>query len=263
MRYIWLILFLLVAGHAAASSLTVYDAGEGLLARIKTDNSSIWIDTGSLIKIRQNISRLQPPGEPSPTDLILTHLHPDHASGIFELVERYPEINVYDSCMPGIGVEDGDLIRWTDEFLSSLKKRTCLDHQSRLAFDDVEIEVLWPTGEFQSKDHNYYSLVLKVSARDIHVLMMGDANKNTEKWLLSHKSEILKGVDVLIVGHHGSGAVSSSEFLSAVYPRVAVVPVNLNNARGYPSQETLDRIIQHGAELWVTGIDGDYRINFD
>ena len=194
---------------------------------------------------------------------ILTHLHPDHASGIFELVERYPEINVYDSCMPGIGVEDGELIRWTDEFLSSLKKRTCLDDQSRLAFDDVEIEVLWPTGKFHSKDHNYYSLVVKVSSRDTHVLMMGDANKNTEKWLLSNKSESLNGIDVLIVGHHGSAAASSSEFLKAVHPEVAVVPVNSNNARGYPSKETLDRIIQHGAELWVTGTDGDYRIKFD
>ena len=263
MRCIWSILFLLVAGQAAASSLTVYDAGEGLLARIKTDNSSIWIDTGSLIKIRENISRLQPPGELSATDLILTHLHPDHASGIFELVERYPEINVYDSCMPGIGVKDGELIRWTDEFLSSLKKRTCVDDQSGLVFDDVEIEVLWPTGEFQSKDHNYYSLVLKVSARDTHVLMMGDANKNTEKWLLSNKSESLKGIDVLIVGHHGSAAASSSEFLKAVLPELAVVPVNSNNARGYPSQETLDRIVQHGGELWVTGTDGDFQIEFD
>ena len=262
-RHLSLILFLLITGPCAASSLTVYDAGEGLLARIKTANSSIWIDTGSIIKIRENISKLQTSNEPSPTDLILTHLHPDHASGIFELVERYPEINVYDSCMPGIGVEDGELIRWTDEFLLSLKARVCVGDQSSLVFDDVEVEVLWPTGKFHSKDHNYYSLVLRVSAGKTHVLMMADANKKTEKWLLKNKLQSLKGINVLIVGHHGSASASSPEFLAAVDPELAVVPVNSNNARGYPSRETLERIIQNGVDLWVTGTDGDYRLEFE
>ena len=262
-RHLSLILFLLITSPCRGASLTVYDAGEGLLARINTAGSSIWIDTGSVIKIRENISKLQTNNEPSPTDLILTHLHPDHASGIFELVERYPEINVYDNCMPGIGVEDGELIRWIDEFLSSLKARVCLTDQSSLAFNDIEVEVLWPTGNFHSKDHNYYSLVLRVSDGKTHVLMMGDANKKTEEWLLKNKLQRLKGIHVLIVGHHGSASASSNEFLAAVDPKVAVVPVNSNNARGYPSRETLERIIQNGADLWVIGTDGDYRLEFE
>lgn len=249
--------------QACASSFTVYSAGEGLLATIKTKNSHIWIDTGSLIKIRQNILRLHPPGTLPPTDVILTHLHPDHASGIFELVERYPEINVFDNCMPGIGVEDGDLIRWTDEFLKSLKARSCIDDNARFFFDNLLINVLWPTGNFQSKDHNHYSIVLKVTSEEKSILIMGDANKQTEMWLIRNKFDEIKNIDVLIVGHHGSGAASSSEFLSVVNPKVAVVPVNRNNLRGYPNQLTLNLIKQHGIDLWLTGINGDYQIELD
>ena len=262
MRVIFLIFSLLFSKISMASSLTVFDAGEGLLARLKTENSSIWIDTGGLLKIRENISRLQPTDESAPTDIILTHLHPDHASGIFELMERYPEINVHDNCMPGISVDDGELIRWTDEFLSSLDSRSCIHAGSIFEFDDVKIEVLWPTQNFHSNDHNFYSLVLRIDSENTSVLMMGDATKKTEKWLLTSKRERLQGIETLIVGHHGSDAATSHEFLALVQPITAVVPVNKNNARGYPSQKTLERILEHGAELWLTGEMGDFRIEF-
>ena len=263
MRIIWLILFVFYTSKSMAANLTVYDGGEGFLARLNTDNYSIIFDTGSLLKIRENILKLRSISNTSPTDIFLTHLHPDHASGIFELVENYPNINIYDNCMPGISVEDGELIRWTDDFLSSHKKRSCVNNNSSFVFDNVKIDILWPTGMFVSKDHNFYSLVLRISSEKTNVLLMGDANKNTEKWLLKNKFGNIQNIDYLIVGHHGSASSTSYQFLEVVKPNVAIVPVNLNNARGYPSDETLNLIINHGANLWITGLNGDFRIDFD
>lgn len=262
-RLFFSFLFLLGLNQsAAASTLAVHDAGEGLLITLNTDNHAVWIDTGSLLKIRANLESFQPKNKPI-TDVILTHLHADHSSGIFEIVEKFPGVAVYDNCMPGIAVEDGELLRWTAEFLAKIEKRFCVKEGSELVFDEVQLQFLWPTGVFTSKAHNHYSLVIKITAKEKVILVMGDANKKTERWLLRNQKNRLQHVDVLVVGHHGSNASSSIEFLDFVSPETAVVSVNLNNARGHPSKEALARIASVGANIWVTGRDGDFAVTLD
>ena len=163
--------------------------------------------------------------------------------------------------MININVEDGDLIRWTDEFLGSIENRMCLKSGSKLNFDTIKIDVLWPTGSFRSKDHNYYSLVLKIRKKKTTILIMGDALRATEEWLIKNQLDNIKDVDVLVLGHHGSDHASSKKFLDIVNPSIAVVPVNKNNVRGYPSPATIERLKENGIKMWVTGYDGDFKLD--
>ena len=246
-----------------ASSFFVYNAGEGLFARVITEKYSVLIDTGSLFEIRKNLLKLKKNNNFIITDVILTHLHADHSSGIFEILDEFPRVNIYDNCMTNINVDDGDLMRWTDQFLKTLPKRMCINDKTKLIFDDVLIETLWPTGNFKSKNHNHYSLVLKITTKQKSVLVMGDALASTEKWLIENKLDKLKNIDVLVVGHHGSDAASTKIFLDIVNPNMAVIPANKNNIRGYPSYKTINRIKSLGINFWITGIHGDFQLKLN
>ena len=260
-NFVFILMISLNLGEVEASNLTVFDAGEGLMARILTNNSAVLVDTGSLLKVRENLDKLEKTQDITLTDLIITHLHPDHASGIFEVLSRYPQINVFDNCMPQIDVTDGDLIRWTNELLSTIEKRECINQKSKLIFDDVEIQVLWPSGKFENKNHNYYSLVLKVTSPSKSVLMMADTNKRVEEWLMANKLDDITNIEVLVVGHHGSDNASSLKFINTVKPEIAIVPVNKDNVRGYPSNDTLTRLKNSNAKIWITGDHGDFTLN--
>lgn len=258
MKYFLILTLLSFVSNTFCASLIVTNGGEGLLVRILNEDKSIWIDTGSLNKIRSNLDKIKKNKEPYPSDIFLTHLHPDHASGIFELIEKNPDINIYDNCMPNINVKDGEIVRWTNDLLLAHEKRTCINNQSKIFFDDVKIEVLWPTGNFKSKNHNLYSLVLKISKNSKSVLIMGDAPKEAEKWLIKNKLSSLENINVLIVGHHGSDSASSEDFLEIVSPDIAVVSVEKQNVRGYPSKKTIKNLMHNINEVWITGWDGDF-----
>lgn len=62
--------------------------------------------------------------------------------------------------------------------------------------------------------------------------------------------------DVLKVGHHGSDTSSSYVFLREVMPRYAVISVGEGNSYGHPTEETLSRLSDVGAEIYRTDLLG-------
>ena len=62
--------------------------------------------------------------------------------------------------------------------------------------------------------------------------------------------------DVLQLGHHGSRTSSSSEFLQAVSPEVAVYSAGVSNQFGHPHQEVVDRVQSLGIDLYGTAEHG-------
>ena len=61
---------------------------------------------------------------------------------------------------------------------------------------------------------------------------------------------------VLRVGHHGSRFASSSAFLEAVRPILAVISVGARNPFRHPSPDTLARLEATGARVYRTDLDG-------
>ena len=71
-------------------------------------------------------------------------------------------------------------------------------------------------------------------------LFMGDAGAEVEKDIIEKYN--LKDIDVLKVGHHGSGTSSSEEFINNIVPKYSIISVGKNNKYGHPNKEVLNRL---------------------
>ena len=83
------------------------------------------------------------------------------------------------------------------------------------------------------------------------MLLVGDAERAEEEWLLARDSLALRA-DILKVGHHGSSTSSTEAFLAAVAPRLALVSVGNGNVYHLPKADVLQRIASHGAQVLRT-----------
>jgi competence protein ComEC len=108
----------------------------------------------------------------------------------------------------------------------------------------------WPVGD---KPQNSDSMVLRLSYGQSSVLLVGDAQKRTERYLcaLEHpKATLLK------VGHHGSVNATSQELIDTARPEFAIISVGPGNSFGLPRYETLERLASAGTRVYRTDLDG-------
>ena len=107
---------------------------------------------------------------------------------------------------------------------------------------------------FQGKECNNSSIVLKVQYGNNSILFTGDLEKSGEQPLLQYEyfleSEILK------VGHHGSYTSTSTDLLNKVQPLVAMISVAKKNKFHHPSPMTLGRLENYGIKTYQTSRGG-------
>ncbi|MGQ0545464.1 MAG: ComEC/Rec2 family competence protein, partial [Betaproteobacteria bacterium] len=125
----------------------------------------------------------------------------------------------------------------------------------RWDWDGVRFEFLHPppaqagAGAPPARRNNP-SCVLRIEAAGGSMLLTGDIERTVEKELP------VKGTDVLLVPHHGSRSSSSPQFIAAVRPRYAIVPVGYRSRFGHPAPEALERYRAAGATVLRTDLDG-------
>jgi hypothetical protein len=66
--------------------------------------------------------------------------------------------------------------------------------------------------------------------------------------------------EVLKIGHHGSKNSTTSEFLAAVRPRLAIISVGADNPYGHPNAELLERLANANVRVLRTDRDGAVHI---
>lgn len=106
-------------------------------------------------------------------------------------------------------------------------------------------------GAAREERPNERSLVLAVDYAGRRLLLTGDAGEATERVLLRRYGAALRA-DVLKVGHHGSRFSTTPEFLAAVAPDVALVPVRADPRRRLPDDGVLQRLRRSGARVYRT-----------
>lgn len=241
--------------------LRVLDVGEGQAVLLHKNKHAILIDTGHAGVAGQVVKRMHELHIEKLDYLILTHLHPDHASGLFRVNEAYPRVVVADNCSPVHESMTPDMLRWTAQALQQIENRQCLEAGRKIDWMGAEISVLWPLSRPDEKaDINGSSLVLQVSYRNKSMLLMGDAGYEAEKTLLKKKR--LAAVNLLVVGHHGADDATSEEFLATVQPGKAIISTNNNNFRGYPSSTVLKRLETRDIEVYKTYEEGELHFVF-
>ena len=103
-------------------------------------------------------------------------------------------------------------------------------------------------------DLNERSVILLLLEDNKKILLSGDSGDQTEKELLKQGKP--PQIDVLKVGHHGSKYASGLEYLQKLAPSLAVISVGEKNRYGHPTNETLDRLKQVGAQVRRTDEEG-------
>lgn len=229
------------------------DVGEGEAIYIESEEKKILIDTGNLITGHQVVSFLKKRNIHKLDALIITHPHPDHIGGVFHILQQIKIDILYDNAEPLEGHTE-DIYRWYAEIFRSNPRYKVLKMGDRISISkDINLLTLNPQTLLNNWNEN--SLVFKLTHQNIHLLLMGDAGIQTEKILL--KQNIYLKADLLKVGHHGSKYTTSAQFIEAVSPKYAVISINKNNIRGYPSPKTIHTLKEHNITLLSTFEHGD------
>jgi len=191
--------------------------------------------------------------------VILTHPHLDHLGGINEVLKAMRVDQVLDS---------GQIYNTQayDNFKSIIRANYIKYHVIRagekiIYGPELSLQFFNPIEPLLG-DTNSDSIVARLVYRDISFLFTGDMEKEGEERVLARFNSVLRST-ILKVGHHGSLTSTSSDFLRAVAPKIAVISVGEHNRYRHPGRLTIQRLQGAGAIVYRTDQDGAVTIKTD
>lgn len=114
----------------------------------------------------------------------------------------------------------------------------------------ISLSCIHPYPDFAAEDANAYSAVLELTYGSFRALFTGDLGSEEEKMLL--QKGLPEDCSLLKVAHHGSKNSSCEAFLKKASPELALVSAGVNNSYGHPHPDTVKRLKDAGAAVYVT-----------
>jgi competence protein ComEC len=224
---------------------------------------------------------------------IASHPHPDHIGGADEVLNGIKVTNVIDNGVdfstpapPPLPAKKGakpqptptpakkrlkTVTAFFDEYKDAVQKSGA-QYQKAAPGQKIDLgggailTVLAPSEPFfigdkmksGGNDVNANSIVLRLDYGDFSMLLMGDAEAQSEDRLLGKEFELK--ASVIKIAHHGSKYASSESFLKRVQPQAAVISDGAWNRYGHPSQAVLDRLKSMNAKIFRTDLQGEITI---
>jgi competence protein ComEC len=181
---------------------------------------------------------------------ILSHPHTDHVGGAATVISALHPAYYFDAAFAG----DADAYR--ESLLRARQAGAAwrrVHPGDSLVVDGVLLQFLGPDSSWTAglSDPNLASTIVLVRMGNVRMLLVGDAERPEEDWLVAHYGDSLRA-DVLKVGHHGSSTSSSAPFLDEVRPRIALVSVGAGNSYGHPSAAVMATLAGRGAQVLRT-----------
>jgi len=221
-------------GPAGEAEVRLLPVREGMAMLLRSGGSAVLVDNGrhpgeaaeALASLR--VRRL--------AAVVLSHADEDHIGGGEAILRRLRVGKLY---MPGAARHDPALASLRRLARTRGVEEGWLVAGQREQLGSVPVEVIWPP-RATSLRRNDASLVLRVSVAGATVLVTGDIEKLAEASILAAGWPLR--AQILQVPHHGSRSSSTSSFLAAVGPRVALVPTGARPRWAYPSPEVSARL---------------------
>jgi competence protein ComEC len=264
----WLILPLLIIAillwFAALTTpddrlhVSFLDVGQGDGVLIQTPNGqNILIDGGPDSQhINLEMGERLPFWDRTIDLVVCTQPQADHVTGLIEVLNRYKVKEVLD---PGISYDSSIYQEWL-----RLIETEGIEYNIARAGQEIDLgsgirmevlnppETLWQ-GTSDDVDNN--GVVLRLSWGKVSFLFTADIREEVEFELIGQRANLKS--TVLKVSHHGSRTSTTSQFLAAVDPEVAVISVGADNSFGHPSPEVVERLIDRLGEDNVYRTDRD------
>ena len=251
--FLWLLIFFTRISQAA--TLVVLDVGEGQAVLLKDGEDAILVDTGHAGAAPAVLESLAKYDVTALKAIVLTHLHPDHASGWFRVHEAFPKTPTFYSGhrIPPLALDD--VSRWVFDAITSDSNYREIKMGDSISVGRCTADIIWPKDP-SGLNLNANSMVLAVTCGGATALLMADANADVERTLLQ-KGKVSENVGILVVGHHGASDATSMAFLAKTRPKYSVISVNKNNIRGYPADTTIKSLEESGSTIFRTDHHGE------
>jgi beta-lactamase superfamily II metal-dependent hydrolase len=128
-----------------------------------------------------------------------------------------------------------------------------------LAIGSAIIDVVSP--QEITDNLNDDSIVTRIHYGEVIFLFAGDAEIESERKMVSSGQDL--SATILQVGHHGSSTSSTTEFLEAVQPEVAIYSAGRDNGFDHPHPEIVQRYEQMDITLYGTDRYGTIIVESD
>jgi competence protein ComEC len=245
---------------AGTLKVVMLDVDQGDSILITTPgNQRILVDGGPNLEALERLGEELPFMSRRIDLLILSHPDSDHVTAFPQILERYDIKTIlmtgvqhgssrYKAFLDAAHAEGAEII------LASSNNDLDLGH-------GLILDVLWPLEEMLNekvKHPNNMSVVIKLIWKEHEILLTGDIEKEVEKALLASGADLQS--DILKVAHHGSRTSSSTGFLLAANPDLAVMSVGRENKFGHPHPEIIKRYETLGIPIRRTDTEGRIEI---
>lgn len=233
----------------------VFDVGQGDALFIDTPEKDVVIDAGPNTLLPEKLGAVLPWFDRHIDYALATHPDADHVTGFASFFSRY------DVSMLGESGQGCDTFFCAPFAQSSFRRMQVAQGDVLLLAPGVTLSVVWPAHTYAGEildDANTTSLVMLLQTPTGSMLFTGDADAVAEAQYLP----LLSHVDVLKLGHHGSGSSTSSVLLEKITPTFGIVSAGEENRYGHPHTDVLARLTHFGVTVFRTDTQGDIRIEF-
>ncbi|MEY4376631.1 MAG: hypothetical protein RJB26_1181, partial [Pseudomonadota bacterium] len=225
--------------------LTVLDVGQGSAAVVETAQHAVVFDPGPAYGPDADAGGrvvapfLRAAGWHRLHAVVVSHADADHAAGLEQVLQRFPEAAVW----------------WGGDGGAAAHGRQPCRAGLQWTLDGVQFWFLHP-GAAPERDDNSGSCVLLVAAAGRSALLLADIPEAIEDKLVEAGA---LPADLVLVAHHGSATASGEALRTAT--RVAsgghaVVSSGYRNRWGFPKPAVRAGWEQAGRQLWVTAEEG-------
>jgi competence protein ComEC len=234
--------------------ITFIDVGQALSVLIQDDQGNdLLFDGGNNADAPLIISTLHALGVDDLEVVIGSHYHEDHIGGLDEVIEAFSVESIilpdatyttttYKNLLAAVTAENAIVIRY--DFTGPIT----------IDFGASSLEIIGPLHPFL-EDQNNLSLVMRMVYDTKTILLMGDADKESEAYLLDYGYDL--DADILGIGHHGSRTSSSEAFVAEVTPFYGIISVGTDNSYGLPDEDVIARYEAVQTTLYRTDLNGN------
>lgn len=259
------------------------DVGQGDATLISYGSWQMLIDAGYNDQVLDCLRKNMPFWDKTIEVILATHPHQDHIGGFSDVLANYHvkeilladvgEIQSYRSMLRAMkdARHAGALVKNTflgqkivfsseGEMLVLGPPDDNIGIQEMLAseFSETILSDVIPRNLNSSLSENERSIVLLLKFSKFELLLMGDAYQSNELALID--KGLIKKVEGIKVGHHGSKTSTNPQFIKEIQPEFAVISCGLNNKFGHPSPEVLQILQENQVQQFRTDEQGTIKL---
>jgi len=241
----------------------VLDVGQGDAQLIQKGNYQILIDGGPDDSVIAELGKVMPVEDREIEEMILTHPHADHVTGLVDVLSRYKVDKVVYSKV----VYASNIYK---TFESKIQEKNIPTSAPKIGdkesvFDIGVITYIWPGDNVDVyKDNlNNTSEVIRFDYGNFSGLFTGDTEMLAWQKIISDNKKLISNILFLKVAHHGSNTGSADTNISIINPKIASISCGQNNRYGFPHKETLEPLQKIGADIYRTDLLGTLDISLD